>query len=223
MLNVIKCITILLVGCSPSVFVFHLTQLINARKISFFYFEIGMARFLLNLLATILLVILYVDAKTTIEDFKVGSRILIEWNPDKQDKPWVGVKGFASDKDSKEPICELLLNCSRNETPKLRMGIKGKIDKKKGCFNCFKPKVKDDDWNIEDFRDDLHFVYYTAGYLTYCEEPFDQEPKSWYMSGDFSGCLMAVWKEANKDGQMMRRVGHIDTNPDWVLGKTLLE
>ena len=116
MLNVIKCITILLVGCSPSVFVFHLTQLINARKISFFYFEIGMARFLLNLLATILLVILYVDAKTTIEDFKVGSRILIEWNPDKQDKPWVGVKGFASDKDSKEPICELLLNCSRNET-----------------------------------------------------------------------------------------------------------
>ena len=182
-----------------------------------------------------------IDAATTIEDFQVGNRILVQWSPDKHVKPWVVVKPLPKviekDADGKEstikkPICELLLTCSRNEIysndkdgkKSRRMGIKKKVErkkveKKKGCLNCFKPKDKDDqekeDWGEQDFRDDLHFVHYTAGYVTYCEEPFDQEPKSWYMSADFSGCLMAVWKEKNEAGQMMRRVGHIDTDPDW--------
>ena len=217
-----------------------------------------MEKIILNLLAITLLAFLSAEAATTIEDFKVGNRILVQFNPDKQAKPWAGAKdrpfktiidiqkdadGKDMEKQIKKPICELLLNCSRNEIyskdkdgkNSRRMGIKRKVEKrkvekkkvekKKGCLNCFKPKVEDDqededqeeeeDWEEQDFRDDLHFVYYTDGYLTYCEEPFDQEPKSWYLSGDFSGCLMSVWRE-EKDGQVMRRVGHVDTNPDWV-------
>uniref|UniRef100_A0A7M5X8X1 Uncharacterized protein n=1 Tax=Clytia hemisphaerica TaxID=252671 RepID=A0A7M5X8X1_9CNID len=153
-----------------------------------------------NFLASI--VSLYVllqltETQTTIEDFKVGTKFQLSKAYDAdQPRPWVmkpnnpsqGIAPqklkFKSNEELKKIKCVYEEKCSSPDDMKIQVDGKG----------GFEP------------REDIHFIYYTTSVVAICKERQGQPP-GWYMSADFSGCLMAQW---TKGGE--RYVGHVDTS-----------
>eukprot|EP00111_Clytia_hemisphaerica_P004130 TCONS_00011814-protein len=161
----------------------------------------------LAIIASLYVLLQLTATQTTIEDFKVGTKFQLSKAYDAyQPRPWVmrpnnpsqGIEPqdlkSKSNEELKRIKCVYEEKCSAPDDMKIQVDGKGE----------FEP------------REDIHFVYYTPSVVAICKERKGQPP-GWYMSADFSGCLMAQW---TKGGE--RYVGHVDTDKTYAADRCKL-